>query len=372
MLEIKNIKEAGDLAGKKVIARLDLNVPIENDQITDDFRILKLLPTIQYLRENGAITLIISHLDAEGETLEVIGNYLNEKFPITFLKDLFSAETEKKIQEAKAGDVFLFENIRQYPEEEKNDEEFAKRIARLGDLYLNDAFPVCHRCHASVVGVPKFLPHYAGFQLQKEIEHLSLSENPERPFLFILGGAKFSTKLPLIQKFLDRADYCFVAGALSNDFFKEKGWEVGISLTDPTPFDPKMLENPKLILPAEVMTKNGDQIVPKKPSELNKEDKIVDAGPAVLEQLRELIQKSKLIIWNGPLGYYEDGFDQPTKDLAKLIAESVATSIIGGGDTIAAIESLGLQDKFTFVSTGGGAMLDFLLDDTLPGIEALK
>ncbi len=373
---IKGLKEAGELKGKKVIARLDLNVPIEDGRITDDFRILKLLPTLEYLRQEGAISLVISHLDAKDESMKTVADYLEKRFPVIFITDILGDEAKSRIAEARDGEVILFENIRKYPEEEKNDRQFAEQIASLGDLYLNEAFPVSHREHASVVGIPQFLPHYAGFQLEKEIEELSKSDNPEHPFLFILGGAKFDTKLPLIEKFLNKADYCFVAGALSNDFFRAKGWDVGTSLVDNTDFDRSLLENSKLILPEEVLVKSSQGILAKSPAELNPDDKIVDAGPATIAKLQKLIQKSKMILWNGPLGYYEDGFDQPTKDLAGMIAErtkeGAAVSIIGGGDTVAAIESLGLENQFTFVSTGGGAMLDFLLCDTLPGIEALK
>ncbi len=369
---LKSIKEVENLQGKKVILRLDLNVPEENGQIKDDFRILKLLPVLDFLRENGAISLVISHLDAVGESLEPVAQYLNQKFPTTFFKDIFSEEVQQKMKSAENGEVILFENIRQYPEEEKNNEDFSKKIAALGDLYVNDAFPASHRKHASIIGVPKFLPHYAGIQFEKEIEHLSLHDNPERPFLFILGGAKFETKLPLIQKFLSKADKCFVAGALANDFFKAKGWEVGRSVISDIPFDRSILKNEKLILPTDVVVENGQGVEAKDASLIAVGDKIVDAGPKSLQQLRGLIKEAKLIIWNGPLGFYENGFNQPTLDLAKMIGGSVATSVIGGGDTIAAIETLGIQDKFTFVSTGGGAMLDFLLDETLPGIEALK
>jgi phosphoglycerate kinase len=360
-LGLKSIKEAGDLRGKRVVLRLDLNVPMEKGRICDDFRIQKALPTVNYLKNEGAICLILSHLDAAKESLKPVADYLK----IPFRSDLFDGEITE---------TTLFENIRQYPEEEKNDSTFAKKIADLGEIYINDAFPASHREHASIVGVPKFLPHYAGIQFEEEIDHLYLDGNPPRPFLFILGGAKFETKLPLIEKFLAKADHCFIAGALSNDFFKAKGWEIGVSLVSNIDFDKQMLENPKLILPTEVMVKNTSGVLPKSPAGISPEDKIVDSGPKVLQQLRDLIKESKLILWNGPLGYYEDGFDQPTKDLAKMISErtAAAETIIGGGDTIAAIESLGIRDKFTFVSTGGGAMLEFLLNDTLPGIEVLK
>lgn len=369
---LKSIRDVSDLKGKKVILRLDLNEPMKGGVIEDDFRIIKDLPVLNFLREQGAISLVLSHLDAKGESLQKEAEYLNNKFPTTFIKDLFSDEAQQKIESAENGAVIVFENIRQYPEEENNDEDFSKKIAALGDLYVNDAFPVSHRKHASIVGVPKFLPHYAGLQLEEEIKHLSLADNPERPLLFILGGAKFHTKFPLIQKFMVKADKSFVAGALANDFFKAKGWETGRSLVSDVFVDPALLESDKLVLPIDLVVQNDQGVSIKLASEVNKDDKISDSGPRTMEALEGLIKEAKLIIWNGPLGYYEDGFNQPTLDLAKMISESAATTIIGGGDTIAAIETLGLQDKFTFISTGGGAMLDFLLNDTLPGIEALK
>ncbi len=375
-MSLKSIKESGDLKGKKIILRLDLNVPIENALITDDFRIQKALPILKYLQNAGAITLVISHLEGEGDksgggadTLEPVAKELQKYFPVDFAGDILDPSVAAKIQAAIGGSVFLFENLRMHPEECGNDENFAKQIASLGDLYVNDAFPVSHRKHASIVGVPKFLPHFAGIQMMEEIKHLSLSHDPERPFLFIIGGAKFDTKLPLIQKFLEKADYCFVGGALANDFFRAEGDEVGVSLVDNTAFDKSLINHPKLILPVDVTLL--DKTI-KKPEELKPNEKIMDAGPETIKKLEDLSKTAKLIIWNGPLGDYEEGFTEPTLDLANILAESTATTIIGGGDTVAAIQKLNNEDKFTFVSTGGGAMLEFLLNDTLPGIEALK
>jgi phosphoglycerate kinase len=267
------------------------------------------------------------------------------------------------------------ENLRFFEGEKKNDPKFAKELASLADIYVNDAFPVCHREHASIVGVPKLLPSYVGFQLEKEVANLSRAFNPAHPFLFILGGAKFETKLPLLAKFLDIADQIFVGGALANDLFKAKGFEIGQSLISKTGIDlSAFIKSPKLLLPVDIINQEG---VSKAADSLSLTDKIMDDGPKTLQMLKEKISAAKFILWNGPLGMYEGGYKQPTLELAKIIGEATAgtsgvVSIVGGGDTLAAIEELQNQDKFTFVSTGGGAMLDFLAKGTLPGIEALE
>ncbi|MEK9184698.1 MAG: phosphoglycerate kinase [Patescibacteria group bacterium] len=342
---MKSIKDIQNLKGVKVLLRLDLNVP-------NDFRIRKALPTLKYLYQNGAKTIIISHID---KTLESVAEYLNKFFKITFVKNYRNILTE--LEKINDGEMILLENIRNWQEEKNNDSKFAKELASLADIYINDAFSACHREHASIVGIPKYLPSYAGFQLEEEVKYLSRCFNPLRPFMFILGGAKFDTKIPLIKKFLNIADYVFVGGALANNFLKEKGMDIGTSRVSIENFNLKdYLNNPKLILPIDFERKGNS---------------IVDAGPKTVEELKKYINKSKFVLWNGPLGEYENGFKNPTLELAKIIAESGVQSVIGGGDTLSAISELGLEDKFTFVSTGGGAMIQYLADGTLPGIEAL-
>ena len=372
---IKNLEDIGEVLGKKVFLRVDFNVPIEEGKVVDDYRIIKSLPTINWLREKGARVILASHLDEKsGVTLSPVGEYLQRHFVVKFVGEVVGEATAEAVASMGNGDVVLLENLRQNPGEETNDETFSKALASLADIYINDAFAVSHRAHASVVGVPKFLPKYAGLLMDAEIKNLSSVFNPPHPFLFILGGAKFDTKLPLIEKFLSLAEHVFVGGALSNNIFKEMGYEVGKSLVSDGDFNIKnLLGDQRLIVPkdVEVMTESGEKLI-RKTNEVQATETIYDSGPETLINLANLVKESKCVLWNGPLGNYEEGFIQPTIDLAKILAESGDKTIVGGGDTLAAISSSGVEDKISFISTGGGAMLQFLLDETLPGIEALK
>lgn len=354
--------------------RLDLNVPIVDGILRDDFRIKKSLVVLNFLRDNGAKTIIISHIESpETKSLKPVYEYLSKFLSIAFFKDYFSEETKKVINKMNEGDFILLENLRIYEGEEKNSEHFARQLASLGEIYVNDAFSVSHRKHASIVGVPKFLPSYAGILFEEEIVNLSSAFRPQHPFLFILGGAKFETKMPLIEKFLKLADFVFVGGALANDLFKEKGYETGMSVLSPKKFNlEKMLASDKLLLPIDVVVKNEQGVFIKRPSQVLKEDKILDDGPATISMLEKKISSAKFVLWNGPLGDYEKGFREGTIELARAIAKSGAKSIIGGGDTLAVVSKMNLENKFSFISTGGGAMLDFLANETMPGIEALE
>ena len=372
-LPLPTIRDIPNLEGVRVLLRVDFNVPIRKGAIADDIRIRAALPTIEFLRGKGAKIIMISHLEVlEGETatLEPVANRLAELgVSVTFVKDYAKVLplVEKDMQN---GTCILLENLRYFEGEKKNDLKFSRELASLADVYVNDAFSVSHREHASIVGVPTFLPGYAGLQLEKEVTNISRAFDPAHPFLFILGGAKFATKLPLLLKFMEKADAVFVGGALANDFLKAKGYEVGMSLLSEGTFDFSFfLNNPKLLLPIDVIT---DKHETKPANGVDKADKIYDVGPATMKMLAEKIATMKFILWNGPLGMYEDGFTGPTLELAKLIGDtSGCTTIVGGGDTLAAIAALGNEDKMTFVSTAGGAMLDFLTKGTLPGIEAL-
>lgn len=354
---MRSIREIENLDGKKVLVRVDFNVPIKEGVVEDDFRIKKALPTIEFLIKKGAKVVLITHLGKDGTaSLEPVIKRFWE----------VSGLSKDKVE--------FFENLRKNEGEEKNDPVFAKQLASLGDLYVNDAFPVSHRAHASVVGITKYLPSYAGLQLEEEVQNLSHAfENTKHPFLFILGGAKFSTKMPLIEKYLELADHVFVGGALSNDFLKASGYEVGQSLVDSSNYGiEKILNNEKLILPVDVVVKSSDKLINKKVNEVEKDENIIDIGSDTVASLAKVIEKAKFILWNGPLGKYEDGGDKSTKEILKLVAGSQAESVIGGGDTVALISELNLEKKFTFVSTGGGATLDFLSNGTLPGIKALE
>lgn len=337
---LRSIRDVEDLKGKRVFVRVDWNVPLIEGEVRDDFRIKRSLETFKFLNEAGAKIVAASHLEPESESLEPIIKYVRKNYA-----------------EYIDGAEFL-ENLRNDPREKENAESFVQELAAKADVFVNEAFSASHREHASIVGIAKLLPSYAGIEFMQEVEGLSKSFSPEHPFLFILGGAKFETKLPLLQKFIKIADYIFVGGALANDFFKMQGKDIGSSLTSGVNFDLESLYN------------TGKIIVPEDTTNLG--DRIVDSGERTLEELSLRISTAKMILWNGPLGEYEKGYKKSTLELAHLIANSKAHSIVGGADTLAAIKELDLLDKFTLVSTGGGAMLDFLAKGTLPGIEALK
>jgi len=363
--QIKNLPtgQAG-LKGKRVLVRVDFNVPIKDGRVLDDFRIRKALPTIKFLEKRGAKIILITHLGKDG----------SESLAPT-IKHFF------KISKCSKSQISFFDNIRKFPGEMKNDITFAKKLSKLGDIYVNDAFSVSHRIHASIVGLPKFLPSYAGFQLEEEIKNLSKAiKNVKHPFLFIAGGVKFSTKIPLIQKYLKLADYIFLGGALSNNFLKAKGYEVGKSLVDDMNHNvKKFLKNKKLILPEDVIVKSGNKLINKKVDKIKKEEIILDIGNQTIKNLIPLIKKSKLILWNGPLGKYEDGGARATKKIINvLFNQKNKNIIIGGGDLTNCISKSRLGPRTyrlepnLFVSTGGGATLDFLANGTLPGIKALN
>lgn len=373
---MKSIKDLKGLLGKKVILRADFNVPVEKGKVVDDFRIKKVIPTILFLQKKGAKVIIISHIgdDAKASLLPVaekIKKYIKD---VNFIQTpIFSDETEKKINSLKNGEIVLLENLRRETGEKKNSPSFARALSRYGDFFVNDAFSVSHREHASVVGITKYLPGYAGFQFEAEVENLSKVFNPLHPFLFILGGSKFETKIPLIKRFLRTADSIFIGGAIANDFFKAKGYEVGTSLVGETNFQiPLLLKAKNLILPIDVEVNKNSKNRFVKPSEVNADECIVDVGPQTVVALKELVNKAGFILWNGPLGKYENGFGGATEEVLKVISKSKAQSVIGGGDTAVLISKLKIEDKLGFVSTGGGATLDFLSKGTLPGIRVLK
>lgn len=373
---MKSIKEIENLKGKRVMVRVDFNVPIVDDKIVDDFRIKAAIPTIEYLKKKGAIVILLAHIGDDGaKSLKTVSIRL-KKFVsnLQFIESsLFSDETKKILNNLKGGDVVLLENIRREAGEKTNSPSFARGLSRFGDIYVNDAFSVSHRVHATVVGITKHLPSYAGFQMFDEVSHLSKAFDPKHPFLFILGGAKFETKIPLVKKFLRDADHVFIGGAIANDFFRGKGYEVGTSLVgeNSTGIKP-FLKSKNLVLPIDVVAVKGNTRRNIKPNEVATDENILDIGKDSVALLGGLIEKAGFILWNGPLGKYETGFGGSTESILKLISKSKAMSIVGGGDTVSLITKLKLGDKIGFVSTGGGATLDFLAKGTLPGIKALK
>lgn len=366
----KTLADMGDIAGKPVLVRLDFNVPVEDGEVVDDYRIRKSLPTISFLKQKGAKTIIVAHIEGKTDTLKPVYERLRKGAPVLFCEDLENAQA--CIDAMEAGDVLLCENLRLYDGEKKNDPDFAKKLAALAEYYVNDAFSVSHRKHASIVGVPKLLPSFMGLQFEEEIKNLSRCFSPEHPFLFILGGAKFDTKMPLVEKFLDLADSLFIGGALSNDILKAKGFGIGQSTSSDSSLDlSRIASASKVIVPIDVVVSSPAGSHERLATAIEEDEKIVDAGARTLAMLEEKVREAKFVLWNGPLGQYESGYAEPTKKLAEMIAESGAMSIVGGGDTVAAIAELGIEDKLGFVSTGGGAMLDYLAEGTIPGLAAL-
>ncbi|MHB1118121.1 MAG: phosphoglycerate kinase [Minisyncoccota bacterium] len=372
---IPTIKDIKNLKGKRVVLRLDFNVPIKNGEIVETMRIDRAIPTIEYLRKKKAKIVILSHIGKDAaSSLKPVVQYLNKTMNVGFVPDFRTDMARKVANSLPEGGVVVFENLRLDDREISNDPEFAKYLASFGDIFVNDAFAALHRNHASIVGIAKYLPSYAGILVADEVKHLSLALDPKHPFLFILGGAKFETKMPLLKKFMKSADSVLIGGVLANDFFRDIGLEVGVSLVDEYQADlMPLLKRGKIILPSDVVVKDiqNKKIAIKHIDDVSPGESIVDVGNETISRLMPVIKKAKLIIWNGPLGYYEEGFDKGTILLLNAIAESKATSIIGGGDTVAVIEKLGIVDKFTFVSTGGGATLDFLIDGKLPGVDAI-
>lgn len=372
---MKTIKDIKNLKDKRVLLRVDFNIPIKSGIVLNDFKIKKIIPTIDFLQKKGAKIIIISHIGREKtDTLKPIFNNLKKYFDVDFLtSDIFDNKTKSFIENMKGGEIVLLENLRKYDDEQNNETSFAKQLASMGDIFVNESFATSHRNHASIVGIPKYLPSYIGILFAEEIKALSQSFNPYHPAVFVLGGNKFETKLPLIKKVLKNYDIVFVGGALANNFFKEQGLSVGISLVAEKKFDlNNLLKDKKLFLPVDVVVKKENKTFIRRQNEVLSDEKILDAGPETILLLKRLLKDAKFVLFNGPLGDYTKGFNRATSDLIRMISDFKIKSIAGGGDTVANIFDLGLEDKFDFISTGGGAMLEFLTDETLPGIIAIQ
>ncbi len=372
---LPQITSLKNLKGKRIILRLSLNVPVSRGTILNDFRLKRVLPTLDFLRVSGAKTIVVSHFDYDTKKqsgLKQVARYINRFIPLGYVPVRGKLPPHSLFENMKEGGIFLLGNIRNIVGEETNDIGFARELASYGDIFVNEDFAVSHRAHASVVGLPKYLPSFIGPVFAEEVKELEKVFQPKHPFVFILGGAKFETKLPLVKKFLPLVDQVFIVGALSNSFFKELGYNVGKSLTDSKILGLKTLaNNSKIILPSDVIVVSRGKVSTKLPTLLSPNDRIVDVGPETVSEIIEATKKTKFILWNGPLGKFEAGFIKPTEQIAEAIAKTRCYSIVGGGDSVSAIEHLGLLDKFSFVSTGGGAMLEFLAKGTLPGIEAI-
>lgn len=363
-----------ELRGKRVLVRAGLDVPILNGSIPGRFRIDSAIPTLRYLQENGARIVVIAHIGRDvHDTLAPVAEVIKESLPTTFVPDLLGEKAKEAALALQDGEMIMLEDLRHDIREVENDEGFAKELSEYGELYVNDAFSACHRVHASIVGIPKVLPSVLGLGLEKEIDHLKEALTPPPSALCIIAGAKFETKEPLLRKLLEAYDHVYVAGALANDIFRARGYEVGISrVSNFTPAH-DVLTHPRLLVPTDATVLHEDNSVSiESPSDLLSSDRNMDLGPASFEQLKTLVSESALTLWNGPTGVYEEGFEDWSIKLAHLIADKSPRSIVGGGDTVTAIDRAHLFDKFSFVSTGGGAMLQFLLEGTLPGIDALS
>ncbi len=364
-----------ELKGKHILVRAEFNEPMGGSVVRDDFRLRKATTTISYLRENGARVIVCAHIghDNPTETLAPISQKLKPVLPHTFVRDIIGPQAQMAVDSMIPGDVLLLENLRQHPGEVANDTTFAKSLARFADIYVNDAFSVSHREHASIVGVPQYLPSYAGILMCDEFDNLSRALTPEHPAVVVVGGAKFETKEPLLKKLLEVYDHVFVGGAIANDLLKARGFPVGrsrISTGVPSSF---VMNHPRLMIPSDVTVERIDgQSRVVKVADVRSDDKIVDIGPDSFAELARIIRSAKFVLWNGPTGLYEDGYSEWTEAVAQAIAGSSAHTVVGGGDTIATIAALGIDDKFTFLSTAGGALLEFLMKGTLPGIEALE
>jgi phosphoglycerate kinase len=382
-----------DIKGKRVFIRVDFNVPLdENLKITDDRRIRTALPTINYAIDEGAKVILASHLGrpkgkvSPRASLAPIAKRLQRLLDkdVIFADDCIGPQVESFVSKMKSGDVLLLENLRFHPEEEKNDEEFSKALARLADAYVNDAFGAAHRSHASIVGITKFIPAAAGFLLKREIEYLKgVVLNPVRPFVAILGGAKVSGKIGVLENLVDKVDKVIVGGGMAFTFIKAMGYEIGNSLVEADMLDfansirEKLIKNNvKFYLPVDcVIAQSMEPGVETKivtTQEIPKGWLALDIGPASVRLFSEAIQDAKTLIWNGPMGVFElDAFSRGSYAIAHSVADAYALTIVGGGDTDLAVHKAGVSDSISFISTGGGASLQLLEGKELPGITAL-
>lgn len=395
MLNKKSLKDF-NFAGKRVLVRCDFNVPMdENGNITDDIRITSSLPTINYLIEQGAKVILMSHLGRpKGEankkyTLEPVANRLKELLnkEVIFADDdnVVSNIVKKQVEAMEDGDVLLLQNTRFRKEEEKNEENFSKDLASLGEIYVNDAFGTSHRGHASNVGVSTYLPSAVGFLVEKEISIMGKAlESPDRPFVAILGGAKVSDKIGVIENLINKVDTIIVGGGMAYTFLKAQGYEIGKSLLEEDKIDlaKNLLQkaddnNVKLMLPVDVVAakefKNDTEIKTVKIEEIPEDMMGLDIGEESIKLFLDIIKNAKTVIWNGPMGVFEmDNFKKGTDAIAKAMAETQGITIVGGGDSASAVEKSGYGDKMTHISTGGGASLELLEGKVLPGIDAIS
>jgi len=378
-----------DVKNKRVLVRCDFNVPLDaKGEIQDDFRIRKTLPTIEFLIKNKAKVILLSHLESKDKTaqtpnLDLVAKKIKELgTDVKKLDDCIGKKVEKEISKMEGGEAILLENLRFHKGEKENSLEFCESLAKLGDIYINDAFSVCHRKHASIVGITEFLPSGAGLLLQKEVNILSkVLENPWRPLVSIIGGAKIESKTKLIRELLKQSDHVLIGGKIANTVLIVKGIFVGGPWPEESvvkEIEELNLTSTKFHLPVDALVsldKEGQSYVREcAPAKTRTGELILDLGPETIKIFSEIIKNAKMIVWAGPLGYFENPlFEKGTKEIAEKIARNhKAYKIVGGGDTLYALSKFNLLDKFDHISTGGGAMLSFLSREKLPGLEALE
>ena len=390
---LNTIRDA-DLTGKRVLIRVDFNVPLKEGVVKDDTRIRAALPTIEYiLSQKGASLVVMSHFGRpKGKknpefSMAPIGARFAELLgkPVKVAPDVIGPEVEKEVKALKPGEVLLLENVRFYPDEEANNPEYAKALASYGDVYVNDAFGTAHRAHASTEGVAHFLPAYAGFLIEKEVKFMApLLENPEHPFVAIIGGAKVSSKIGVLQSLLRTCDTMVIGGGMAYTFLTVQGHKVGKSLVESDYLDTardflKAAAEKKVnvILPVDHIAAEAfdENAAPVAVDGIDIPDNLMgmDVGPKTIALIKDAVSKAKSVVWNGPLGVFEfDSFAKGTLEIAKAVAGCKGTTVVGGGDSVAAVNKFGLADKLSHVSTGGGASLEFLQGLPLPGIVALQ
>lgn len=391
-MQLNTIKEA-DLKGKRVVIRVDFNVPLKNGVVTDNTRIKAALPTVKYILDQGASLVVMSHFGRpKGQknpdfSMAPIAKEFEKLLgqPVKLAPDVIGAEVEAEVKALKPGEVLLLENVRFYKEEEANDPEFAKKLASYGDIYCNDAFGTAHRAHASTEGVSHYLPSYAGFLIEKEVKFMApLLENPEKPFVAIIGGSKVSSKITVLESLVKTCDTIVIGGGMAYTFQAVLGNSIGKSLFEPDYVDTakeflaKAKEKGvKVILPvdnvcAKEFSEDAEPVLVDSTA-ISDDLMGMDIGPKTVKLIVDALKDAKSVVWNGPMGVFEfASFAKGTEEVAKALAQCGGTTVVGGGDSVAAINKFGLADKISHVSTGGGASLEFLEGKVLPGIKALE
>lgn len=387
-MAVKSILNVKNLYGKKIFLRIDFNAPIKNGIVLDDYKIRQQLETIKYLVKNHCRIILVTHLsgtvpgkyEKKYSVLPIasaLGRLLNCK--VAIIKGLNDIESGKKISKMKYGEIIMLENIRFEKGEEKNDLKLAKKLANLADIYINEAFAVSHRSHASLCSIKKYLPSYAGIMLEKEILNLNKVLAPKRPLITIIGGSKISTKISLVKNLEKKSSHILIGGALANNFLSARGYEIGKSMYDKESINfAKKFKSDKIILPIDVVVcdkPNGGEAKVKKINNVNKKDYIFDIGPDTIKLYSHFIKKAATLIWNGPMGKFEEEkFKYGTMSIARLVAtrsKGRAFGVVGGGETVEALHRTDMFDYVDWVSTGGGAMLSYLGGEKMPGLKGI-